>query len=581
MPRLSLNKIFNELRKEVDNTPISRVKARASFVTEDPKRKVKNELQLPSALKPVEEISKNERFSSKNRPIPSGEIQEFVSEEFTTSRAVQVDEYVDILESSIDLTLNVVDDIFVETPDIRNIVYPQELRGGDFLGYDVDFEIKFETLNASYVEVGVGSTKNVFKTNDGGVKFNVKDDILKHLNLDGTEGIDKIKIPIQLTPFNTKGRKPVEGKTESITILFDKGDLEIPRSTAINRLLNGFVNQITEQEFSNSKYLTHITHFGDGDNKIISNWAEDKSDGSVILKLYEPLPTSFQPNQKLWISKLQSQPLIETVTLVTTETDSFPTLRGPNFSLEVDNGIGYQIYDNLLASGSTTSTDLVNQYTNTIGINTDELGIEYASSSVFTFENFVKFGSAEERIKNFWYKLQLLETYQESLSELTPADVQIGTIETEDGFVLTTENDVPIELDVLVINQQSQVQAQIITDNINSLIRGFDGFEKFLYTSNHSKAYPKTNNIFNPTTSQSGQKWYNSSVNESYLYDKYNMDYLVNNVPEYLREDTENEEYLLFLDMIAQHFDTIWVYINGIANSKKFPIHRLMESQIN
>src|SRR5210317_1370082 len=260
MPRLSLNKIFNELRKEVDNTPISRVKARASFVTEDPTRKVKNELQLPSALKPVEEISKNERFSSKNRPIPSGEIQEFVSEEFTTSRAVQVEEYVDILESSIDFTLNVVDEISVETPDIRNIVYPQELRGGDFLGYDVDFEIKFETLNTSYVEVGVGSTKNVFKTNDGGVKFNVKDDILKHLNLDGTEGIDKIKIPIQLTPFNTKGRQPVEGKTESITILFDKGDLEIPRSTAINRLVEGFLNKITEQEFSNSKYLTHLTH---------------------------------------------------------------------------------------------------------------------------------------------------------------------------------------------------------------------------------------------------------------------------------------------------------------------------------
>ena len=569
MPRLSLNKIFNKLREEVDNTPISRVKARASFVTEDPKRKVKNELQLPSILKPVEEISKNERFSSKNRPIPSGEIQEFVSEEFTTSRAVQVEEYVDILESSIDFTLNVVDEISVETPDIRNIVYPQELRGGDFLGYDVDFEIKFETLNTSYVEVGVGSTKNVFKTSDGGVKFNVKDDILKHLNLDGTEGIDKIKIPIQLTPFNTKGRKPVEGKTESITILFDKGDLEIPRSTAINRLLDGFINQITEQDFNNSKYLTHLTHFGDGDNKIISNWASDTSDGGLILKLYEPLPPAFQPNQKLWISKLQSQPLIETVTLISTETESVPTLRGPKFDLEADNGIGYQIYDNLLASGSATSTNLVNEYTNTVGIDTTKLSIEYASASVYTFDNFIRFGSAEERIKNFWYKLQLIETYQERLSDLTPAQVQVGVLETEDGYVLITENDIPIELDALVITQQSQVQAQTITDNINSLIRGFDGFEKFLYTSNHDKSYPKTNNVFDATTTQSAQSWYNSSVNEAYLYDKYNVNYLVNNVPEYLREDTENEEYLLFLDMISQHFDTLWVYINGIANSKK------------
>ena len=91
----------------------------------------------------------------------------------------------------------------------------------------------------------------------------------------------------------------------------------------------------------NSKFLTHLMHFGDGDNKLIATWCTDyetfakykdvvqdveNEDGefvpqivnkkiheeqTLVLKMYEPLPRSVEPNQQIWISKIQSLPIIE------------------------------------------------------------------------------------------------------------------------------------------------------------------------------------------------------------------------------------------------------------------------------
>ena len=565
MPRFNSN-IFKRLKDKVDNNKLSPVNNIASIKVEDGKRVNKTNLGLKSIFKPVDKL---ERIKSQ-KVLPSGDKTEFISQELLTADVREANESFDILDSAIDFTLTVVDDIYVETPDIRNIEYPKEIRGADFIGYDVDFNISFETVNTSYVQVGIGRVKSALKTNDTKLSFNVKELAINYLDMEGTEMEDKIRIPFQLTPYNTKGRETVEGKTETFTILFDKGDLEIPRSVAVNRIVEGFRRQLDRSNVTNSKYLTHLVHLGDGDNKLIANWAPNNEDKSLILKLYEPIPTSVQPNQKLWISKIQSQPIIETITLVGEDEDYCPPLQGPNFSLEVDNGIGYQIYDTLLASGSGTSTDLVNKYTNTLGIDTEKLTIQYVSGSDYTFENFVRFGSAEERIKNFWYKVELLETYQSSLSDLTAAEVQVGTLETEDGFVLLTEDSKQITLDTLTITQQTQVQARNVIDNINSLIRSFDGFEKFLYTEpEDGGGYPKTGNSLVASTDSTATTWYNSAVNYAANYDKNNVNYLVNNLPEYLKEDYDNAEYMLFLDMIGQHFDVIWAYINGISNSKK------------
>jgi hypothetical protein len=50
-------------------------------------------------------------------------------------------------------------------------------------------------------------------------------------------------------------------------------------------------------------------------------------------------------------------------------------------------------------------------------------------------------------------------------------------------------------------------------------------------------------------------------------YDTENLNKLSNLLPEYIKEDPENQVYLDFTDMVAQHFDNIWIYINSITDT--------------
>lgn len=487
-----------------------------------------------------------------------------------------VDDSINLLQSIIDVAVSVVDDVYVDIPDVRNIIYPKEVRGEDFIGYDVDFSISYETVNTTYVQVTInGRGEKQIKINSPktSLNFNVKEILTNYFDEGNFEDLDKIRIPIQITPFNDSGRTPVSGKTEEVIVLFDKGDLEIPRAVAINRILEGFNKQLDENEtvFESTKYLTHYLHIGDGNNKIISNWqgVTTNNDSYLVLKLYEPLPTDIEPNDKVWISKIQSVPIIETVTITSTDDDYCPPLKGANFSIETDNGIGFQVFDELLSSGSSTSTDLINKYTQKLGIDTEKLEIQFTSGSIYDFENFVHFGSAEERIKNFWYKIQLLETYEATLENLTGVELEVAAITTENDFILLTEDGKQLEVDTLTLSPTTALETTKVTNNVNELVRGFDAFESYLYSSTDSLAYPKLGSILKSTTDTDSINWYNTAISLSSEYDKNNVNYLNNNLPTHITENFENEDFLLFMDMIGQHFDIIWAYIKSITKTKK------------
>ena len=48
-------------------------------------------------------------------------------------------------------------------------------------------------------------------------------------------------------------------------------------------------------------------------------------------------------------------------------------------------------------------------------------------------------------------------------------------------------------------------------------------------------------------------------------FDNQNPDNLLFSIPEYLREDAANEPYDLFVSMVGQNFDDIWVYTKDIT----------------
>jgi hypothetical protein len=485
----------------------------------------------------------------------------------------------------IEFRLNVVDAVYVGVPDIRNIKYPSLIKGPDYIGANVDFIISYESVNTDYVKIyKVGSSTFIKATASGEVSLN----FLQLLTLDGTQtsqSEDLISMVLKLVPYNEQGKEVVIGKEEFITIQLDKGDITIPRDTAIARLADGFISQFDDSVFDeeSSKYLTHLLHLGNGDNKVVTTWVGN--DSSLILKLYEPLPTSVQPNQQVWISKVQSNPIVETITINGFDESYCPPLKGPNFTLEQSNGVAYQVFDDLIASGSQTSTNLINKYLEGSGIDTTILNIEYVSGSTYMFDNFSHFGSSEERVNNFFYKINLLENYQLKYKALTTTynsgySLAGGGVLTENGYQTITEDGIfEIQWERAQFTSVARAdEAKKILDTLNGLIRSFDGFENFLYTSNNYLAYPKElyihpitglgTYILRQTTHSEVVAWYNSLVDLACEYDKYNPDYLVNNIPEFITEDYNNNDFLVFLDMIGQHFDIVWAYITNLSKTK-------------
>lgn len=482
----------------------------------------------------------------------------------------------------IQTSIRVISDVWVGEPDIRNIVYPSIIEGADFVGTDVDFTIGWDSINTDFIRLyRDGSTSFLQLPAIGKQILNVRD-ILTMGGNPLSEDVNEIDILLNLIPYNISGKEEIVGKSETISIKFLKGSLEIPKSTAVNRIAEGFINQFSQEllEYETSKYLTHTLHLGDGDNKVITTWTG--SVGSLILKLYEPLPTSVQPNQQVWISKYQSNPLIETVTLSGTDGDFCSPLKGPNFSLEPDNGIGFKIYDELIASGSETSVDLVNRYLGSIGIDTSLLNIQYTNDTDYLFENFVNFGSAEERVNNFFYKVKLIEKYKNQLNSLTDELIE-GTILTNEFEILLNDGDDIFSFDIekfVFRNPTEGIEAGKIFNLLNNLLRSFDGFEKFLFNSINptNLVYPKTEGIkpvlgypifiLKNTTDPIVISWYNFLVNRAREFDKNNPNYIINNIPEFVSSDSNNADFLLFFDMIGNHFDNIWVYINTLNNMK-------------
>jgi len=497
---------------------------------------------------------------------------------------------------SIETSISVVDEFYVGVPDLRNIIYPLELVGPDYAGTNVDFDIEYESENTDFVRIYVGdSTTFIQEKSDGKLELNLK----TLLNVSGTnvsEDAQSISLILKLVPYNISGVEQVIGKTEIVKINFNKGANQIPRNLAINRIADIFSSQLDDSIFSKetSKYLTHLLHFPDGDTKVITTWTG--SEGSLIAKLYEPIPTTVQPNEEIFISKLISNPIVETVRLITETTEVCNTLKGPNFSLHPDNGIEYQIYEDLVASGSVTSNDLVNQYANSIGIDTSKLNIQYVSGSNYLFENFINFSSAEERLNNFFYKIQLLEYYKNKYESLTTtfippyggydggiiAEAYVGHIMLDlDGAQIVTEDGIfDIQWEVAQYQGIAQMnEAKKIFGLLNETIRGLDGYEKFLYTSTNALSYPKTlyihptsglgTYILKQTTHPDVVTWYSSLRSLSIEHDKYNANLLTNNIPTFIKEDSDNQDFLAFLHMIGQHFDIIWAYIGGLSRMKQ------------
>jgi len=461
-------------------------------------------------------------------------------------------------------------------PSITETTAPDVLDIPSFSDYNIDYEITYSTFSATSVDASLklkdGSRVGIFSNfpKNGKLKINIKTLREQYPNWVGSDNITLI-----LQPYNRDGAENLIGNEYEVVTKLIIPTLELNEELISKALFDSFTEslQVIEPEFD-SKYLTHLANFGNNEQIIISSWETDKwtlskksedSLGNVyvkpsdeiksyILKLYSPLNANIVNNSTLWVTKLMSNPLIETIVLNEQDNLSCPPIKGPNFSIDIDyikgQSTNFESLDNLILSGSTTSNQLVQTYLSSSLVDTSNLNIEYVSSSTYLWDKFVHFSSAKERVDNLVYKVQLIESYEEAIQTAQTASWSSS------------------------LNSKQQVEKYEI--KTNQLLGGFDGFEKFLYTKSEY-TLATTNSITWPysgsvrllsTDTGSVVPWYNNIIELATIYDNNNSNWVQNNIPQYIVNNGENESLLLFFSMIGHHFDNIYYHTKAIERSR-------------
>ena len=261
---------------------------------------------------------------------------------------------------------------------------------------------------------------------------------------------------------------------------------------------------------------------------------------SVAIKLYEPLPTDYTKGSTVAITELVSDSVSYEVDSIIEDTPPITQyLRPANFNLETedDNIIPTQ-YLNYNELFSYPVSNINSQLYSLVSEKGIELSVNYTD-----FNNFIHFSSAYERLANFKYKLQLLENYSASLQEVQNATLQsVGTT----GSIAYYES---------------------LTQGI---LNNFDSYERYLYYESGSFCWPKSNTtrpyVNKLTTDIDAVSWYVDKLTTANAYDASNQNALVNGIPSFLRDDSNNENYLTFVHMIGQHFDNLWIYTKGVSD---------------
>ena len=465
-------------------------------------------------------------------------------------------------------------------PSITQIIFPDVIDVPSFSDLNLEYDVEWNSFAVSSVDIDLiakdKSRIQLFKSlpANGKIKINLKDLSNKFPTWAGSDNVTVI-----LKPYNRSGAVELVGNEYEIKTSLLLSSIRLDEDILKKTLFDAFVENVkfTEPE-KESKYLTHLANFGNDEQIIVSSWEEDnftlsdkgedslgntivtKEVESLILKLYSPLPANITENSTLWITKLLTNPLIETVVLSEQSDLICPPLKGPNFDIDIDftkgKSTNYESLDELILSASVSSSSgLVSQYLSSSLVSTDGLNIEYyiSGSDNYEWPNFVHFSSAKERVDNFVYKVQLIEGYE---NLILSSSTDVANFSASVGIPSSYTSSISSIQDV----ERNRIKKE-------QIIQGFDGFDMFLYTSS-SMSWPYSGDNRQPSTDSNVTQWYNNIIDLATDYDLENRDNVINNIPQHIVNNTENEDILLFLSMIGHHFDNIYFHTKAIERSR-------------
>lgn len=304
-----------------------------------------------------------------------------------------------------------------------------------------------------------------------------------------------------------------------------------------------FYNPITSILSSTYKekyysYLRNAINVGKGrlvtiiDHSVLDERSDINSPLTLVVKLQNELPSDILINTPCWISNISQVPYV--IDAIIKSTVDTPTLKigRPNFNSNLPNAnLGHANKSYTISDLQTTSDENRELVVSKKQI---ELNVNYDD-----FKNFVVFSSAKVRLDLFKKKIIQLYSLSSSLSAL---EVNRQTFLNTNGVVYpyyTQEYD-------------------SIQDNMNTIVSGFDGYESYLYR----------NRFYDYNGSFVSSSYISELDFSASYYDKNNRDSLVNNTPQHILVNEDNNDYLLFLSMIGHYFDELYVYISSLPSEK-------------
>lgn len=277
-----------------------------------------------------------------------------------------------------------------------------------------------------------------------------------------------------------------------------------------------------------SGYFKNYVNF-DGDkkysilNKKVVSATDPRFYNKLVLKLSDPLPASISVGDDLWITNnFGFLPIVQNLYYFTKPNIQTIRLKGPNFLVKIE------------SQGNATEALSMEQLINQTGSAYNEMVSKLSvpsdtivdNTNYRNFENFVNFSSATLRLSAFDFK-------------------KSEVIRLQDDIVYFTDKLDSNPDDQFYIKQRTDANTEI--DNIET---SMDGYEKFLYN--------------NPA-------WYTEHIGSSSLYDRNNGNSLINNLPQFMVEQSDdNADYIKFVGMVGHFFDNLSLTIKQITEKNNY-----------
>ena len=362
-------------------------------------------------------------------------------------------------------------------------INPQNFESQTYEATDTNliptFNINTSLNSGSYIEYYVYDlNQNLLSTNYNFTQYKVLNDgqsagtgVLSQIELNPEE--DLIQIGYNqgsyITYYNFLN-KQIGSNLEQLyisEISSDRTEIRLDSTSLTNADIvektTAFINERENSEY----FLDFYLNFGDNLLYIANNIALDNDDPNnptILIKLYEALPSNFDINSTLWVVSSVEEPIAYQVNFIEEPIvfDDTIKIKGPNFNIDlkdqVNNSTQELSYTDLVSTSLTSSQNQLNSLLEEKEI---DINVDYTN-----FEDFIHFSSAQTRLENFYYKISLIEQYSSSISILNN----------------TTSSSLAVSQSTAVYESQ-----------INNIITNFDGWDYYLYYSSGSWAWPKLN----------------------------------------------------------------------------------------